>query len=165
MLLGTALTAWLVPFLTIFTDNQWYYSTLRPSEPSLRFDLRHVHAVSPSSRVVIADVPPATQANSNSDSDVQTSYTVRTRTVNSYRSPSFHIYARARRRSMSFAQSEDFPWEPDEIPGPDVESRESLLQLAKMANNAYVPPNDTAWYDLGENWEPVGPFLWFTVHL
>jgi hypothetical protein len=39
--------------------------------------------------------------------------------------------------------------------GPDVESRATLLELAKMTNNAYVEPDDPAWYDLGANWNDV----------
>jgi putative lipase involved disintegration of autophagic bodies len=39
--------------------------------------------------------------------------------------------------------------------GPDVESREALLELAKMTNNAYVEPQDPYWYDLRGNWSEV----------
>ena len=46
-------------------------------------------------------------------------------------------------------------WEEISVPGPDVESRETLLQLAKMSNNAYVEPGDPYWYDLGGNWNSV----------
>ena len=36
-----------------------------------------------------------------------------------------------------------------------MESRETLLELAKMTNNAYVEPSDPAWYDLGTGWNSV----------
>jgi putative lipase involved disintegration of autophagic bodies len=57
---------------------------------------------------------------------------------------------------MRFGQSQSLGWEEDEIPAPDHESRETLLLLAKMANNAYVEPGDPYWYDLGgETWNNV----------
>jgi putative lipase involved disintegration of autophagic bodies len=46
-------------------------------------------------------------------------------------------------------------WEEEEIIGPDVEKRETLLLLAKMANDAYVEPNDPAWYELPGEWNIV----------
>lgn len=40
--------------------------------------------------------------------------------------------------------------------GPDVESREVLLVLAKMTSNAYYDgPDEQGWYDLGGNWTAV----------
>ena len=46
-------------------------------------------------------------------------------------------------------------WDEDEVSGPDVENRDTLLTLAKMTNNAYVEPSDKAWYNLGDNWTVV----------
>jgi lipase ATG15 len=63
-------------------------------------------------------------------------------------------------RSIQHAQTLDLPWDEDEIIGPDVESRETLLELAKMTNNAYVEPGDPAWYDLEGNWSEDYPFGW-----
>jgi lipase ATG15 len=64
---------------------------------------------------------------------------------------------------MRHSQSEDIPWQEDEVPGPDVESRETLLELAKMTHNAYMDPNDPAWYELDGNWTVVsmGTFVLF----
>lgn len=51
-------------------------------------------------------------------------------------------------------------WEEDEIVGPNVESRETLLELAKMTNNAYLQPNETGWYSLNETaWNAVRLYL------
>lgn len=62
----------------------------------------------------------------------------------------------ARVRSMKFAQSESLPWEPEIVPGPDVENRETLLTLAKMSNDAYVErPGEPYWYELDKNWNDV----------
>jgi putative lipase involved disintegration of autophagic bodies len=47
-------------------------------------------------------------------------------------------------------------WEEHEVLAPDVESRHTLLGLAKMTNNAYVnETGDPYWYDLGGNWTSV----------
>jgi hypothetical protein len=56
---------------------------------------------------------------------------------------------------MKFGQSTPLDWDEEEIVGPNVESRETLLVLAKMTNNAYLQPDDKEWYSLGENWTTV----------
>jgi len=61
---------------------------------------------------------------------------------------------------MKFGQSLSLAWDDEELTAPDVESRETLLELAKMTNNAYVEPDDPAWYDLGANWTTAYPFGW-----
>jgi putative lipase involved disintegration of autophagic bodies len=53
------------------------------------------------------------------------------------------------------AESERVQWEEDEVEGPDVEDRETLLTLAKMTYDAYIEPTDDDWYDLGGDWLPV----------
>jgi len=57
---------------------------------------------------------------------------------------------------MRFGQTELLDWVEDETIAPEVEHRESLLELAKMTNNAYVEPDDPAWYDIG-SWNSVRP--------
>ena len=42
-----------------------------------------------------------------------------------------------------------------DVEGPDVESRETLLLLAKMTNNAYLSPGEQGWYELGDRWNVV----------
>ncbi|KIJ13477.1 hypothetical protein PAXINDRAFT_81142 [Paxillus involutus ATCC 200175] len=61
---------------------------------------------------------------------------------------------------MRHAQSADFPWHEDEIIGPNIESQETILELAKMTNNAYVTPDDPVWYELSERWTNHYPFGW-----
>ncbi|EKM58524.1 uncharacterized protein PHACADRAFT_53577, partial [Phanerochaete carnosa HHB-10118-sp] len=51
-------------------------------------------------------------------------------------------------------------WDEDEIEGPDVESRKTLLNLAKMTNNAYLEPGEAEWYDLGGDWNVSYPVGW-----
>jgi len=53
-------------------------------------------------------------------------------------------------------QSAALDWDEDEIPGPDVSKRETLLLLAKMTSNAYVEPNTDGWYNLTDGWGAVG---------
>jgi lipase ATG15 len=62
---------------------------------------------------------------------------------------------------MKFGQSTNLLWEEEEIAAPDIESRDTLLTLAKMANNAYVEPGDPAWYELDSNWTVVRSFMTF----
>lgn len=56
---------------------------------------------------------------------------------------------------MKFGQSTILDWDEEEVMGPDVNSRETLLMLAKMTSNAYLQPDDKGWYPLGENWTTV----------
>ncbi|KAJ7471489.1 alpha/beta-hydrolase [Mycena galericulata] len=154
-MLPTALTSLLASLLSLLTDSL-DAEPVPPPPPTLSFELRHLHAVSPSAHVVFADVPQ--RAGILGDN----SHALKTRTIRSYRPPSFALHAQARAQSMWFGQSllQDFPWEEDEISAPDVEDRVSLLELAKMSNNAYVDLNDTAWYELGANWTVSYPFGW-----
>jgi len=80
--------------------------------------------------------------------------------TSSSRPSSFTAFSRARTRSIVFGQNERLQWDEEEIVGPDVESRETLLELAKMTNNAYIEPDDSQWYDLGGVWNNSYPFGW-----
>ena len=112
--------------------------------PQLDFHLRHSHstALNDSSRLIFSDVAPhlaeATEA-----------FTIRTRNVRAHKPPSLALYTSARWGTKSLA------WEEDHVAAPDVERRETLRQLAKMTSNAYYEPNNTAWYDLGPDWNTV----------
>ncbi|KAF9562000.1 alpha/beta-hydrolase [Agrocybe pediades] len=130
----------------------------------LHLELRHLHAVDASSaHVVFSDVSPE-KLNKLSALDSSTStkpsYSVRPRRTRTYRPSSYAAHVRARMRSLELGESEKLEWEEDEIEGPDVESRETLLELAKMTNNAYVEPEDPAWYDLNGRWNISLPFGW-----
>jgi lipase ATG15 len=122
------------------------------NNPILNFELRHQHAVSSTARVVFADVP-AAQIYTHRDG--RTPYQVRTRRIITHRPSSFCEYSEARMRSIRQAQSQILLWGDSEVIGPDVESRETLLELAKMTNNAYLEPEDPYWYDLGDDWPEV----------
>ncbi|KII85099.1 hypothetical protein PLICRDRAFT_331313 [Plicaturopsis crispa FD-325 SS-3] len=125
-------------------------------EPAaLNFQLRHQHAVSPSAQVAFSDIP-----SHDAHAYAVDAHSVRTRSVRTHKPPSFAAHAQARARSIQYGQSESLPWDEDEVLGPDIESRESLLELAKMTNNAYLEPGDAGWYDLDGKWNSTYPFGW-----
>ncbi|KAG6835503.1 putative lipase atg15, partial [Arthromyces matolae] len=125
--------------------------------PSLQFQLRHVHAISPSAQVFFSDVPQHTIQSQNS---AQNTYVVQSHRISSFRPPSFHEFSEARVRSLHFGQTQPLQWDEEEVLAPNVESRDVILELAKMTNNAYVAPDDAAWYDLGDEWNVGYPFGW-----
>ncbi|KAG0702953.1 alpha/beta-hydrolase [Suillus ampliporus] len=152
-MLPTALTALLVQLLGFFLDRSQRPQSAHLQKP-LRFELRHEHAVSPDAHVVFSDVPV------NIVYGNQSLYSIDTRHTTLYRPSSLDAYNDARIRSMRHAQSANLPWYETDILEPNVESRETLLELAKMTNNAYVPRDDSQWYELGENWHTHYPFGW-----
>ncbi|KAF9041958.1 alpha/beta-hydrolase [Hymenopellis radicata] len=156
-MLPTALTNLVLTLLNVLTP-----SPPTSSQQSLRFELRHLHAVSPSSRVVFSDYKPRLNHSRTlvGDGEYETAYSVATRRIYAHRPPSFNAFSDARLRSLRFGQSESLNWEEDEVLGPDVENREVLLTLAKMSNNAYLEPDENGWYDLGGNWSSTYPFGW-----
>jgi len=151
-MLPTALTALLILLLNIFVnEGPDDYGPLQTA-PRLHFELRHQHAVAPSGHVVFSDVlrgPVSSLGFLNTTHEFGTTY------ISSFRPPSFNEYIEARMRSIRHAQSTDLFWTHERILAPDVEGRETLLELAKMTNNAYVAPNDSAWYALKEQWAHV----------
>ncbi|KAK0223515.1 alpha/beta-hydrolase [Armillaria fumosa] len=153
-MLPTSLASFLIPLLNILTNPNVPHAPPRP----LQLRLRHVHAVSSSAKVVFADVASNTDIESISYSGH--SYDLVTRKVKTSRPPNFDAFSQARVRSMKFGQSGILDWEEDKVLAPDVEDRETLLALAKMANNAYVVPNESSWYDLGINWTVSYPVGW-----
>jgi putative lipase involved disintegration of autophagic bodies len=52
-------------------------------------------------------------------------------------------------------QSALLDWEEDEVSGPDVMRRETLLLLAKMTSNTYFEPHKGGWYNLTDEWNVV----------
>ena len=122
--------------------------------PRLTFQLRHLHAVSEHGHVLLSDVDRTSHVG-NLTTYASEEYTIDTRLLSSFRPPSFDAVRNARYRSMKFGQTTLLDWGEEEIAGPDVESRETLLVLAKMTNNAYLQPDEKEWYPLGGNWTTV----------
>lgn len=159
-MLSTTLTT----LFPLFSFSTRLYPREQPypfkSEPTpLQLELRHQHALSPDAHVVFSDVPQAPRSAITEGNG--TTYTIKTKKISSFRPPSFRAHEAARTRSIRHAQSTDLPWWEEEIVGPDVEHRETLLELAKMTNNAYVTPDDAAWYELRDEWDNVCPFFFF----
>ncbi|KAG8890001.1 putative lipase atg15 [Tulasnella sp. 332] len=124
-----------------------------PSTTPLTFNLRHIHAVSKSADIIFHDVP--------SGFGITSTHAIKTRPMIVHRPGSYDSFDRARLRSMHHGESEALDWDEDEVLGPDVESRETLLELAKMTNNAYVKQGEAGWYDLGDKWKNgTTPFGW-----
>ena len=158
-MLLTPVASLLVPFLGWLSGNK-RETPNQPSQPqTLQLELRHLHAVSASSaHVVFSDV---THQSLNSiylndtSRSIKPSYSLSTRSTKTYKPSSFDAHSEARLRSLRFRENLWLDWLEDEIIGPDVEKRETLLELAKMTNNAYVEPEDPAWYELGSEWNVV----------
>ena len=121
----------------------------------LTFQLRHLHATSEHGHVLFSDVDCRPLCGGNLTTYVSEIYTLDTKFTSIHRPRSFDAIEDARYRSMKFDQSTQLDWHEDEIIGPDTESRETLLALAKMTSNAYLQPNDKGWYSLGGNWTTV----------
>lgn len=109
--------------------------------PPLRFELRHQHAISNSSRIIFSDVRPG------SSGFVAEEYGVGTKSMTVHRPTSRDRFFSARWNSLT-----SVPWDEIEVEGPDIRDRETLLTLAKMTNNAYTEPENSDWYDLGPGW-------------
>jgi len=155
-MLSSTLTSLLVSLLGLTAPDKPVQTDSTPTQ--LQFELRHLHAVSRSARVIFSDVSPRTiDSEANGDTVRDNTYTIPTATMPTFRPPSFEALSRARTHSRNFGQSMSFPWDEDEVIGPDVEKRDTLLELAKMTNNAYVEPGDPAWYELGGRWNVVSP--------
>jgi hypothetical protein len=122
---------------------------------TLNFRLRRFHAVTPSAHVYFADVPlhsplhPDSQPLSIPIAPVRTAHP-----------PSAAAFSEARALSMR-GQSTTLDWEQDDIMGPDVSKRETLLLLAKMTSNAYVEPDTDWWYNLTDEWGIVRSHIVF----
>ncbi len=132
-----------------------------PFNNALDFRLRHMHAATSSARVYFADLPPGGPGAASSVSDLASPpVSIRSSRVRTARPPSFAEIARARQISMR-GQSAALDWEEEDVPGPDVTRRETLLLLAKMTSDAYFVPGASGWYNLTDEWNVVRgpPFL------
>lgn len=153
-MLFSTVTSWLASFLAAsLSDHERAYE-LQTRPTPLRFELRHLHAVSPDARVVFHDVPKS-DIELLAQSGEPSSYSLRPRRARAHRPHSIDAFHRARVRSMRFQETEVIDWDEIEVDGPDVEDRETLLLLAKMTNNAYLAPGEEGWYELGDHWNVV----------
>lgn len=134
----------LLPNTVQYLLTFFLWSKDRPSYKQLgplRFELRHQHAISNSSRIIFSDVRPG------SSSFRPEEYGVGTRPTTVHRPTSRDRFFSARWNGLI-----SVPWDEIEVEGPDIHDRETLLTLAKMTNNAYTEPENSDWYDLGPGW-------------
>ncbi|KAK2460724.1 hypothetical protein APHAL10511_007194 [Amanita phalloides] len=124
------------------------------SQATLQFHLRHEHAVASSNHILFADVLPNFQQLSLSP------FTVNTKSMRTHRPSSPSAYFEARYNSLRHTQSTLLDWWDEDVIGPDVENRETLLTLAKMTYDAYLEPSDKEWYELDAQWNKSHPFGW-----
>jgi hypothetical protein len=144
-----SLTSFISLLFSIFLPPDVQKRPISHPHNTLNFRLRHFHVVTPSAQVYFAD---ATLHNSL-HADTQP-LSIPISPVRTARPPSAEAFAEARFLSMR-GQSAALVWEVDDIPGPDVSKRETLLHLAKMTSNAYVEPNTDGWYNLTDEWGVV----------
>lgn len=132
------------------------------SVPSLlHFELRHLHAVTSSAHVYFTDIAPSSPSRFTNNTLCTNTYdhpiSIQPRRITRHRPSSIEAFSLSRTRSILREESDaSLGWEEDEVEAPDVESRETLLVLAKMTSNAYYDgPEEAGWYDLGGNWTQV----------
>jgi hypothetical protein len=144
-MLPTALITFISSAVLAFAAPQKHLS----ETPTLAFQLRHIHGVSPDNTIVFADVDRSVSIASTG------ALRARTRNVSVHRPKSQEAFHRARHRSARDHESTLLGWDEDEIMGPDVEDKETVLMLAQMTSNAYLNPGEKGWYEVGEHWNVV----------
>ncbi|KAF8891294.1 Lipase [Infundibulicybe gibba] len=92
--------------------------------------------------------------------NVAPSPTLKSRPTTVYRPRSLSALRNARHRSITRAESEDIDWDAHVIQGPDIEDRHTLIQLARMAGDAYALPGKKNWYEVDQAWNTSFPFGW-----
>jgi len=99
---------------------------------------------------IFQDVPP---------SFLRDDHTVRVRPLSVHRAVSQEDFHEARVMSRR-GKNMRVEWKEDRVLGPNVTDLATLTVLAKMANDAYVPPEDSSWYGLGDGWNVSHPYGW-----
>ncbi|KAI0255131.1 alpha beta-hydrolase [Lactifluus subvellereus] len=149
-----SLTNFISALFSIFLPPDAHkYLVTRPYN-TLDFRLRHFHAVTPSAHVYFADVPLHSSLRTHTQP-----LSIPISPVRTARPSSAAAFVEARTLSMR-GQSASLDWKVDEISGPDVSKRETLLLLAKMTSNAYIEPNTDGWYNLTDEWDIHAPVGW-----
>ena len=153
MLLPIPLTNIALSFLNrLFPTHIAQHPHVRPPTGSaLNFHLRHFHVATPSAHVYLADAPHDLSPTSGLASGPLSIITTPLRAVR----PSSNDDFQAARHMSKRGQSAMLDWEENEVPGPDVTRRETLLLLAKMTSNTYFEPSNRGWYNLTDEWNVV----------
>ena len=127
-----------------------------PPSNALNFHLRHFHVATSSAHVYLSDVPHDLSPASSLESAPLSIFTSPLRISR----PSSHDHFQAARHVSKRGQSAMLDWQEDEVPGPDVTRRETLLLLAKMTSNTYFEHGSRGWYNLTDEWNVVRHLLW-----
>jgi hypothetical protein len=151
-------TRFVSPLLSIFFPPDIPKRLLSHPHHTLNFRLRHFHAVTPSAHVYFADAP--LHASVHPDKQLLSIPISPVRTARPQSAAAFSEARTLSRRGRSAA----LDWGVDDVPGPDVSKRETLLILAKMTSNSYIEPNTDGWYNLTDEWgivrtSPFPPIL------
>ncbi|PAV23393.1 alpha beta-hydrolase [Pyrrhoderma noxium] len=88
--------------------------------------------------------------------------TLQRKNIQTYKPSSFEAFqtSRAENARLDGVTDADL-WVQSHTSAPDVEDRGTLLNLAKMTNNAYYERKDKYWYALGQQWgNDSYPFGW-----
>jgi lipase ATG15 len=118
-----------------------------------------MHAATSSAQVFLRDVPP--EPLSVNGIAYPPVVSIPTSPIRTSRAPSLHEFTAARHMSKRRGQSTVLNWQEDEIAGPDVTRRETLLLLAQMTSNSYFEPEHSKWYNLTDEWNLVRCLLTF----
>jgi lipase ATG15 len=161
MLLSTPFANLALYFLNKFfpTDVSQHPHARPLLDNALSFHLRHTHVATSSAQVYFKDVPPELLSVNGLESVPPVS--IVTSPVRTTRPPSLHEFTAARHLSKR-GRTALLDWKEDEVPGPDVTRRETLLLLAKMTSNTYFVPGNNEWYNLTDEWNVVR-YLFYTV--
>jgi putative lipase involved disintegration of autophagic bodies len=157
MLLPIPLVNLALSFLNgLFPPNVAQHPHVRPPPSNvLNFHLRHFHVATSSAHIYLSDVPHDLSPASSSAYSPLSIVTSPLRTTR----PSSHDHFQAARHLSKRGQSTTLDWQEDEVPGPDVTRRETLLLLAKMTSNTYFEPGSGGWYNLTDEWNVVRHLL------
>ena len=139
--LPTALRLLIAPLLSVLKYQDTYSAAQVPQQ--LAFSLRHQHAVANDSRILFADAPP---------SFLTTEYILSTKYIRTHRPRSSEAFNKARMNAFLNSQTDADLWTMSDTSAPNVDNRETLLELAKMTSNAYYEHEGKGWYDLGSYW-------------
>lgn len=100
----------------------------------------------------LSNLPPAAAPQAGTAVALAPSPTIKVRPTTVYRPRSVDLIHEARVRSMRYGESIPFEWVRAEVLGPDVQDRHTLIQLAKMAGDAYALPGKKNWYEVDDAW-------------
>ena len=156
-----SLTNFIFALYSIFFPPDVSHRPILPLRNTLNFRLRHFHAVTPSAHVYFADVPLHSSLHPLHPDSQPLPLSIPIAPVRTARPPSAEAFSEARALSRR-GQSTTLNWEEDNIMGPDVSKRETLLLLAKMTSNAYIEPDTDGWYNLTDKWGIVRSHLSFS---